>query len=84
MLTSFIKFLSTVQNGEEYKNLLNQIAKDLDKYINVEFPPILILMNINGCLFHRTKRNETIEFIKPDSDSEEAKNPIWNKEVYNF
>lgn len=43
-----------------------EIAKNLQEIVDNEYPPILLLMNINGCLIHRTK--DRIDFKKHTND----------------
>ena len=41
---------------------MTSLISGFEKEINLKFPPILVLMNINGCLVHRTQ--EKINFLK--------------------
>ena len=79
MLSSFVQFLSTKQSKDEDKAFLMELHKQLEEYIAAEFPKILILMNINGCLVHRT--DEKIQFLKPQPGSEERNDPKWQRFV---
>ena len=65
-IINFIKFYFE----SSYHNLLS----GLEKEINMKFPPILILMNINGCLVHRTQQK--INFLKPES-ADEKEREAW-------
>ena len=51
----------------------------MEGLITKKYPKILILMNINGCLVHRT--NEWIQFTKPEPGSEDRKDPKWQRYV---
>lgn len=57
MYSSFFKFLGGIQTDKEEVAFLNKLHLDLEDYIKQEFPKILILMNINGCLAHKSKDN---------------------------
>ena len=81
MFSSFVKFLSEKQKDQDDKAFLLKLHEDLEAYITKEFPKILILMNINGCLVHRT--GERIQFLKP-SDPEERADPKWQRYVTMF
>ena len=55
---------------------MTSLVNVLEKEINLKFPPILVLMNINGCLVHRTE--EKIKFVKPES-LDIIQEELWRK-----
>lgn len=59
---SFLKFL-------EFKNA--KVLDALEAHLKTTYPPILVLMNLNGFLLHRT--NDIIKFVQPENQSEEQK-----------
>lgn len=57
-----ISFLETFDLAD------SDTLKKLKEYCNKKFPDILVLMNINGCLCHRT--SERINFVRQDGLNE--------------
>mmetsp|Transcript_18955 Transcript_18955/g.32383 ORF Transcript_18955/g.32383 Transcript_18955/m.32383 type:complete len:152 (-) Transcript_18955:449-904(-) len=53
----------TISLLEFLKYELTELLERLKERVAQLFPPILVLMNINGCLVHRTP--DRINFIKP-------------------
>jgi hypothetical protein len=51
-LKEFFVFVNKI--NPDYEEKMASLVSGLEKEINVKFPPILVLMNINGCLVHRT------------------------------
>lgn len=64
MCVSLLKFLAAdcKSTQEDLSQFMDEIAKNLQEIIESEYPPILLLMNINGCLIHRT--SDRIDFKK--------------------
>ena len=79
MFSSFVKFLGSKLKIEQDKEFLQSLHEKLQSHLQGEYPPILILMNINGCLVHRTDKK--IQFVKPDPDSDERKDKRWGRHV---
>ena len=52
ILREFFVFVNKI--NPDYEEKMASLVSGLEKEINVKFPPILVLMNINGCLVHRT------------------------------
>ena len=75
-----MKYLSTKnshnQNGAKF---LLEIHDGLETYVESEFPKLLLLMNINGCLVHRT--DQRVEFLKPKEPRENLKGTKWDRHV---
>ena len=53
---------------ETFKLADSDTLKKMKEYCDKKFPDILVLMNINGCLCHRT--NERINFVRQDGLNE--------------
>lgn len=67
-----------------------KLLEEMDQYIKETYPPILVLMNINGLLVHRT--NEMVKFTKEDNEKafkrqrvqvfRQGKNYVYTREGY--
>ena len=78
-MKEFFVFVNKI--NPDYEEKMASLVSGLEKEINVKFPPILVLMNINGCLVHRTQ--EKINFLKPES-AEERQGELWKRWVKFF
>lgn len=68
---SFLEFMK-----KDQKELIEGMKKRCEDV----FPPILVLMNINGCLVHRT--DQIVKFLKPNDTSENIDS--WGRFVKMF
>ena len=63
ILISTISLLELISRNKKNEKILKLIL-ELISYANYKFPPVLLLMNINGCVVYKT--NKAVSLITPD------------------
>ena len=82
MTASFMRFLMTNAGCDDELVIALKHSLEIVELLVSQFPPLLVLMNINGCLVHRT--DERIEFVKHDENDPKYKRHVQQCKVKRY